>query len=129
MDIPGEDEALETGAPYIDPNEGRYLTIPVKLRGETVGLLNIKSDRERKWSEDEMDVVSAIVERAALAIENARLLAESRKAAEKERIVGEIAAKISSFTNRDNILQAAVTEIGRNLPGVEVILQLQDNRK
>lgn len=76
-----------------------------------------------------MDIVTAIVERAALSIENARLLAESRKIAEKERIVGEISAKVSAYTNRDNILQAAVIEIGRTMPGAEVILQLQNNNK
>ncbi|MDD2922887.1 MAG: hypothetical protein PHQ36_11445, partial [Anaerolineales bacterium] len=80
-------------------------------------------------SGDEMDVIGAIVERAALSIESARLLAESRKIAEKERIVGEISAKVSAFTNRDSILQAAVAEIGRALPGAEVILQVQNNRQ
>ncbi len=125
LEIPGEDEALTKGAPHV--SEDGQITIPIKLRGETVGALHIKSDKDRKWSEDELDVVSAIVERAALSIENARLISESRKSAEKERIVGAISARVSSFTNRDNILQAAVTEIGRSLPGVEVILQLRDN--
>ena len=74
---------------------------------------------------DELDIINAIVERAALSIDNARLLAESRKTAEKERVIGEISSKVSSFTNRDNILQAAVAEIGRALPGAEVVIQLQ----
>jgi hypothetical protein len=65
------------------------------------------------------------MERAALSIDNARLLAESRKIAEKERVIGEISSKVSSFTNRDNILQAAAAEIGRVMPGAEVIIQLQ----
>jgi GAF domain-containing protein len=129
MEIPGEDEVRKTGRAYINMGKGRQLTIPVKLRGEMVGMLNIKSDEEHKWTQDEMDIVTAIVERAALSIENARLLTESRKTAEKEHIVGEIAAKISAYTNRDNILKAAVTELGRNLPGAEVILQLQNSSK
>ena len=69
------------------------MTIPVKLRGEVVGIFNVKADGERKWTDDEMDIITAIVERAALSIENARLLAESRTAAEKERAIGEISAK------------------------------------
>jgi GAF domain-containing protein len=129
LELPGADEVRESGRAYVNFDTESQVTMPVKLRGEMVGMLNIKSDSERKWSADEMDIVTAIVERAALAIENARLLAESRKATEKERIVSEISAKVSSYTNRDNILQAAVTEIGRTLPGAEVILQLQNNHK
>ncbi len=130
VEMPGAEEAALSGSAYIE-NDGKksQMTLPIKLRGETVGMLNVKADEGRKWSVDEMDIISAIVERAALSIESARLLAESRKIAEKERVVGEISTKVSSYTNRDNILQAAVTEIGRALPGAEVVLQLQNNNK
>ncbi len=127
IDLPGADEVTRSGSAYSLHDKKSQTTIPVKLRGETIGMLSVKTDEERKWTRDEMDIVTAIVERAALSIENARLLAESRKIAEKERIVSEISAKVSSYTNRDNILQAAVTEIGRALPGAEVILQIQSN--
>lgn len=127
IELPGSDDALQSGKAYI-ANDKTQVTIPVKLRGEIVGMLNVKADDERQWTSDEMDIVTAIVERAALSIESARLLAESRKAAEKERIIGEISAKVSAYTNRDNILQAAVTEIGHTLPGAEVILQLNRTR-
>ncbi|GAB4541101.1 MAG: hypothetical protein Fur002_08940 [Anaerolineales bacterium] len=125
FDLPGMEEVFQTGSPYIRQGKEAQITLPVKLRGETIGMLHVKTDAERKWSDDDIDILTAIVERAALAIESARLLAESRKAAEKERVIGEISARVSSFTNRDNILQAAVVEIGRALPGAEVILQLQ----
>ncbi len=106
-------------------DKSAQMTMPMKLRGEVVGLLNIKTNTDRTWSSDEMDIINAIIERAALSIDNARLLAESRKVAEKERVIGEISSKVSSFSNRDNILQAAVSEIGRVLPGAEVVIQLE----
>ncbi len=129
IELPGAEEAKRSGAAYIHRDHKSQTTIPIKLRGEIVGMLNVKTDEERKWTGDEMDIVAAIVERAALSIESARLLAESRKIAEKERVVGEISAKVSAFTNRDNILQAAVTEIGRALPGAEIILQIQNSNQ
>lgn len=129
VELPGEEEVTRSGAIHIEYDSQSQMTLPIKLRGEMVGMLNVKADQDRQWSSDEVDVITAIVERAALAIENARLLTESRKAAEKERVVGEISAKVSSYTNRDNILQAAVVEIGRALPGAEVVLQIQGNTK
>jgi GAF domain-containing protein len=127
--IPGALEVTRSGNPYQRKSDGsdksEQLTIPMKLRGEVVGLLNIKSSTNRVWNADEMDIVNAIIDRAALSIDNARLLAESRKLAEKERVIGEISSKVSSFSHRENILQAAVSEIGRALPGAEVVIQLQ----
>lgn len=124
MNIPGAEVVLQTGNPYRVDMQNTQITLPVKLRGEVVGVLGIKTAKPREWTKDEMDIISAILERAALAIENARLLAESRKVAEKERIIGEISTKVSSFTNRENILQTAVAEIGRALPGAEIVIQL-----
>ena len=127
MEVPGAKEVVRSGTIYkmSEDDQNTSLTIPMKLRGEVVGLLNIKTVDENAIGTDELDIINAIVERAALSIDNARLLAESRKTAEKERVIGEISSKVSSFTNRDNILQAAVAEIGRALPGAEVVIQLQ----
>ena len=127
MEVPGAKEVVRSGTIYkiSEDDQNTSLTIPMKLRGEVVGLLNIKTEDENAIGADELDIINAIVERAALSIDNARLLAESRKTAEKERVIGEISSKVSSFTNRDNILQAAVAEIGRALPGAEVVIQLQ----
>ena len=129
VELPGSQEVTQSGDIFQkkadQDDQNTHMTIPMKLRGEVVGLLNIKTDGDREWSPDEMDIINAIMERAALSIDNARLLAESRKIAEKERVIGEISSKVSSFTNRDNILQAAAAEIGRVMPGAEVIIQLQ----
>jgi GAF domain-containing protein/HAMP domain-containing protein/PAS domain-containing protein len=129
LDLPGVESVSRTGNVYEvkaeNNRKGSQITLPVKLRGEVVGVLSLGSDESREWSSDELDIISAIVERAALSIESSRLLSESQKQAAKERAIGEIAARVSSYTNRDNILQAAVTEIGRALPGTEIIIQLE----
>ena len=53
------------------------ISIPVKLRGQTIGVLNVKAPTEnRKWNEDEVNLVQAISDRLALALDNARLLQE-----------------------------------------------------
>ena len=72
-----------------------------------------------------MDIITAILERAAIAMENARLLEESQRLASKEAKIGEVTAKISSWINMRNVLQTAVEELGRALPGSEVVIQFQ----
>ncbi len=109
-----------------DATESR-MTIPIKLRGEVIGVLTIQSITERKWTDDELEMASSIVERAAITLENARLLFDSQKRADKERIIGEITSKIGSFISKDNILQSTAAEIGRILPGSEVVVQFRKN--
>jgi len=124
MNLSGAVEVINSGTAYIKNDKNSQMTIPVKLRGEVVGMLNVHTDEERKWTDDEMDIITAIVERAALSIENARLLEESRMAAEKERAISEISAKISSNTQIEMILKTAVRELGNRIGGAQVSVEI-----
>ena len=105
-------------------NKSAQLTMPVKLRGEAVGILNLKSNTNREWSADEIDIINAIIERAALSIENARLLDESRKIAEKERAISDISVKIGQGTEIETILKTAVRELGAQISGAQVTVEI-----
>jgi GAF domain-containing protein len=101
------------------------LTLPIRLRGEVIGTVDVRSPDNRPWDQDELDIVAAILERAALAMDNARLLEESQRLASKEAKISEVTAKISSSINMRSVLQTAVEELGRALPGSEVVIQFQ----
>jgi GAF domain-containing protein/HAMP domain-containing protein len=102
---------------------GSALSLPIRLRGEVIGSVDIHAPDNRPWDQDELDIVTAIIERAAIAMENARLLAESQKRAAKERTIGEIASKISLQSDIDELLKTAAQELGRALPGAEIAVQ------
>jgi len=108
---------------------GAVLSLPVKLRGEVIGTVDIRSPENRQWDQDELDVVTAILERAAIAMENARLLTESQKLAAKERTIGEISAKISAQSEIEELLKTAAQELGRTLPGMEIAIQLSKDQE
>ena len=106
-------------------SRGAFLSLPVKLRGEVIGSVDIRSPENRQWDQDELDIVTAILERSAIAMENARLLADSQKLAAKERTIGEISARISAQSKVDELLKTAAQELGRALPGMEIAVQLK----
>ena len=108
---------------------GASLSLPIKLRGEEIGSVNIRSVANRRFDQDELDIVNAILERAAIAMENARLLAESQKRAAKERAISEIAAKISARSEIEDLLKTAAQELNRTLPGTEIAIQLQGGQE
>ncbi|MBL8103023.1 MAG: GAF domain-containing protein [Anaerolineales bacterium] len=127
LEVPGIKEVIQSGEVYkerMESSKSTHLTIPVKLRGEAVGILNLKAGSNREWSADEMDIINAIVERAALAIENARLLDESRRIAERERAISDISSKIGKGTEIETILRTAVRELGSQISGAQVTVEI-----
>ncbi|MEW5829891.1 MAG: GAF domain-containing protein [Chloroflexota bacterium] len=119
-------EPLTDGHPARKARGSQTLSIPVRLRGVTIGKLQIRPPAgKRTWTEDEIAISQAIAERVAIAAENARLIAESQKRAAKEQIISEISAEIGASVNLDNILQTAVRQMGRFLPGAEVSIQVR----
>lgn len=107
---------------------GNAFEIPVQLHGQVIGKIRLNpNDSARIWSDDEIAIVQAAVERAALTLENARLLNEAQQRASRERIIGDIAASISTFSDLEGILRTAVQQLGRRLGGAEVILELGSN--
>ncbi len=106
------------------------VAIPVKLRGEVIGILHVESsDPLREWQDDEVSLVQAVAERAAFAMENARLFQDARRRAAKERLISEATARISSAFNVENILQTTAEELERVLGGSEISIQFQSKER
>lgn len=126
-------QALQEGKVVVlEGNNGNTkptIAIPVKLRGQTIGVINIASSKTRKWNQDEIGLAQAISDRLALALDNARLLHESQRRAAKEAKIGEVTAKIGASINMRNVLQTAVEELGRALPGSEILIQFQSSQE
>jgi GAF domain-containing protein/HAMP domain-containing protein len=104
---------------------GAVLSLPITLRGETIGTVDVRAPGKGEWEQDELDIIQAIIERAAIAMENARLLAESQKRAAKEHTLAQISARISAQSDAEEVLKTAVLELRHALPETEVIVQLQ----
>jgi GAF domain-containing protein/HAMP domain-containing protein len=118
-----QEEDLLSGEQRKKKNRGTSLSLPIQLHGEVIGSVEIHAPDNRPWDQDELDIVVAIIERAAIAMENARLLAESQKRAAKERTIGEISSKISMQAEVNELLKAAALELGRALPDAEIAIQ------
>jgi GAF domain-containing protein/HAMP domain-containing protein len=102
------------------------LLVPLMILNQVIGVIGLEQDDPNyKWTEEDIAIVEAAARRAALSLENARLLEEAQRRASKERIIGEISTKIGSVVNIDNIIETAVRELGRTMPGAEIAIQFQ----
>jgi len=107
-----------------DLNGNGTLNLPINLRGQKIGMLKLHAPDEHQWTQDEIDIATSIIERAAIALENARLLDDAQRRATRERVIGDISASISTFSDMEGILRTAVQQLGRRMGGAEVVLEL-----
>jgi GAF domain-containing protein len=101
------------------------LSTSLLLRGQVIGVLEIQpKENNRTWSDNEIALVNAAAERAALALENARLLHDAQRRAAREQTIGIIATAISASSDVDSILRTTVQEVGNQIGNTDVIFEL-----
>jgi hypothetical protein len=128
IDEPSEDglDALTKGETILRNNAekgGSILAVPVKLRGQTLGALNLRF-QGNEIPPQTIAVVEEAANRLALALENARLIQDTRRLAAREKQVNLITAQIQRATDVETVLQNAIRELGNTLGVPKTFIQI-----
>lgn len=102
----------------------RSVAIPIKLRGQTIGVVSLKL--KEGYDTNTIPIVESAAERLASAMESARLYEEARLRADREQSISRVTTAISASTGYEQILQTTVREIGSILGDTEVAIQILD---
>jgi GAF domain-containing protein len=113
-------------------HDANTLTVPISLRGKDIGSIIIKrKGRGQHWTEQDQNLLADVSAQVALALENARLLEDLQRRANREQAIARAASHFSQTTDTDTLLQIALREF-HQLPSVEevsvVIGQSEDGR-
>lgn len=100
------------------------ISVPIKLRDQVLGMINLKVDGNQSPAEINQ-LVNSASDRLALALENARLLEEIQERADREHLVSNISDRVRAATDIDSILKTTVQELGKTLGVGEVRIQLK----
>lgn len=122
------EQAIVSGKAFVTTGENATLTVPIKVRNEIIGVLNVRVPQKNIWKQDEIVIVQAIADRVAISAENARLFQESQIRAEKERVIGQISEKLSASVNLENIFRTALHELGQFVPGSQVFVEFKTDQ-
>jgi GAF domain-containing protein len=106
----------------IEEFRGPRISVPLAIRGETIGTLSVQIPDEKNINEAQMDLINAVAERVALSAENARLFEETTRRAERERLVSDITVKIRSTNDPDVMVKIALEELKQALGATKVQL-------
>lgn len=118
-------DRIKGSNPDDNGNTKNTLSIPLFVGGQKIGVLDIKPRHNlRRWTKEEIALVEATADRAALALENSRLLEEAQRRAARERIISNISANISRSSDLEVILRNTVQALGQTMGGAEVVIEL-----
>lgn len=120
---------LESGKPIIPrPNadhEKNTLMIPLVLLNQVIGVIGLEQeDANYIWSAEEIAIAQAAANRAALTLENSRLLEESQRRASREQAISHISAKIGAGTEIGTILKTAIRELGAQIGSAQITVEM-----
>ncbi len=92
------------------------LAAPIKYRDQVIGVLDLQETAQaRLWTEDEISLVQAISDQVGLALENARLFADTQRRAEELSTINRIGLSVNSDLDLAGVLSALYQELRRIL--------------
>src|SRR5688572_1091918 len=103
-------------SPLLSENTRSGLSVPLLYGEEVVGVLDIQSDKRNAFTEDDHLMFEAVADNIATAIHNADLYRSERWRRQVADGLHEVAGLISADAGVDDVLEAILAELDRNLP-------------
>lgn len=104
------------------------LLVPIKVKGKTVGVLDVQSEHEDDFEQTDLELMQAIASQTGIAIENARLFAETQHLLEETKqraselvIINSVQQGLASKLEEQSIYEL-VGDTFRNFFNAQVVM-------
>jgi GAF domain-containing protein/HAMP domain-containing protein len=123
LDEEARADSSATDSPEEQAGKANTFQIPLRVRGEAIGALDVWPAQEAFSSEDR-ELLLAVGERISQALESARIFEETQVRAARERALNEMSAKMTRSMDIETLLRNAVVELGQLPQVVEAALHI-----
>ncbi|GAB4538533.1 MAG: hypothetical protein Fur002_02140 [Anaerolineales bacterium] len=106
------------------PDTRAELAAPMIVNDQLVGVLDMQAERINAFTEEDASIQTTLASQVAVAVQNARSLAQSKRQADYESSLNLIAQRIQSATRIEDALQIAAREVGHALGMKKTLVQL-----
>jgi len=100
------------------------LAVPLVFGTEVLGVLDVQSDRQDAFGDHDRFLLEALADNVAIAIRNANLYRSERWRRQVADSLREVAGLLAAGVDLDQMLDAILTELERNLPSDAVAIWL-----
>jgi len=115
-------------SPFPPADTNSELCVPLRYGEEVVGILDIQSDKRNAFTEDDRLIFEAVADNIATAIHNADLYRSERWRRQVADGLREVAGLISADVGVDDVFEAILSELDRDLPvDISAIWLLEDD--
>lgn len=101
---------------------------PLSVRGEVIGALGVYDDPAHPLGKKDLDLIEAVSEQVALALENARLFDQNQRDAEREHTLNRITSRVRSARSVDEVLAIAAQELRMATGASRSMIEIQPNQ-
>jgi putative nucleotidyltransferase with HDIG domain len=81
-----------------------YAGVPIRVQGQVIGFLNVHSTTPGVYQDNHLEVLTIFGNEAAIALENARLLEETRHRLNELEVINKVSARLRAAETLDQML-------------------------
>lgn len=97
-----------------DSKNGQVIAVPLLLRGEIIGAMEIETD-ESQQEEEIVALIALVADRLAVSLENARLFEEAQAKTAQEHQLNQLVTRYQEGTDVGDLLRITLSELSENL--------------
>jgi GAF domain-containing protein len=113
------------GVRELDKAHPHLLTVPLVVRGVRLGEIHLRrKPTDSPWSDDQREIANMAGGQIALALENVRLIEQTRAGAQRQVVIGEITNRIRQQNETESILRTTLLELSRSLNVSDLTLRM-----
>jgi diguanylate cyclase (GGDEF)-like protein/PAS domain S-box-containing protein len=143
-DIPTLKHMVKTGLPLAIPNTNEsdlwvnlphsewmrsYAGAPIKVKGKTIGFLNLNSSTPGFFTSTEANWLQAFADQAGVAIENARMFGEIHEHARQTVLLNKITQATIVAPDLEEMIQTLADHMGELIPADGAFITLWDDER
>ncbi|MDX1687507.1 MAG: GAF domain-containing protein [Candidatus Promineifilaceae bacterium] len=106
------------------PDTATEAAVPIVRGDRVLGVLDVQDDTAGRLTDEDVELLKAIVNQVAVALQNADLYEQAQRRAQQEVLLNLINQKIQDTTSVEQAVQVAVRELGRALDGSPTYVKL-----
>lgn len=107
------------------PETKAEVAVPIAIGSDVLGVLDVQHNVRDGLTQQDADLIQAIANQVAIAVQNAQEYTRTQKQARRESQIAEISQRIQSATTIDDVLKVAVSELGQALETQRASVELK----